>query len=218
MQQICHNKHVFLSISFYLQDFIKAFDFVNWDALLYKLKQKGVCGNFLNVLKNMFEKATNKVKWQGLLSNSFQCPYGVLQGGIISPKLFNEYLSDIGNTLSSEAGVYLDELLFYYLLYADDLVLFSETEIGLQTQLNMLQQYCQKWHLILSLPKTKIMIFNKRNYIPQIYFDNQLLEFVSQFKYLGIIFDSNKKQILHSTPSYLADQANRGLSCSLKMY
>ena len=82
----------------------------------------------------------------------------------------------------------------------------------------MLMQYCQKWHLIVSLPKTKIMVFNKRNYVPHILFNNNLLEVVSQFKYLGVIFDSQKRQVLQSTPSYLAEQANRALFCSMKMY
>ena len=199
-------------------DFTKAFDYINREALLYKLKQRGISGAFLNILRNRFNKSTVKVKWHGLLSEGFRNSSGVFQGGIMSPKLFNEFLSDIGESLRTDVGIYLDELLCCYLLYADDLVLFSDTEEGLQAQVNMLFQYCKKWHLIVSLSKTKIMVFNKRNCVPHIYFDNNLLEVVQQFKYLGFIIDSNAKQALKSTAPYLAEQARKALFSSLKMF
>ena len=47
------------------------------------------------------------------------------------------------------------------LLYADDLVITSEDEHGLQTALNHLKTYCVKWNLEINTKKTKIMIFNK---------------------------------------------------------
>ena len=158
------------------------------------------------------------MKWQGLLSESFSSSFGVLQGGIISPKLFNEYLSDIGEFLREDVGIYLDELLCYYLLYADDLVLFSDTESCLQAQVDMLLRYCKKWHMIVSLSKTRVMVFNKRNCTPSIYFDNQLLEVVQQYKYLGIIFDLRSKQALRQTPHYLAEQAHKAIFSSLKLF
>ena len=199
-------------------DFTKAFDFINRDALYYKLKLRGINGNYLDVIKNMFKKAKNRVRWQGQLTDNINSVFGVLQGGIISPKLFNEYISDIGTYLSKESGIYLDELLLYYLLYADDLVLFADSENGLQTQLNMLFSYCQKWHFIVSLPKTKVMVFHRRQAVPQIYFDNQLLEVVKTFKYLGVTFDSSSKHPLSSSYLYLAEQARKALFSSLKLY
>lgn len=43
-------------------DFTKAFDYVNREALFYKLIQRGISGDFLNFIRNMFKKAQNKVK------------------------------------------------------------------------------------------------------------------------------------------------------------
>ena len=48
------------------------------------------------------------------------------------------------------------------LLYADDLVLCSQTPEGLQTLLNDRGKYCSKWHLIVNRTKSKIMILNKK--------------------------------------------------------
>ena len=46
-------------------------------------------------------------------------------------------------------------------MYADDLVILSENSSGLQTALNKLKTFCDKWHLTINLKKTKILIFNK---------------------------------------------------------
>ena len=94
-----------------LKIFTKAFDYVDYGALFYKLRQRDISGNYLNVLRNMFGTSKNKVKWQGFLSESMNCSHGVLQSGIISPKLFNECLSDIRDHITDEIGIILDELL-----------------------------------------------------------------------------------------------------------
>ena len=47
------------------------------------------------------------------------------------------------------------------LMYADDLIIISESKEGLQKQLNKLNEYCKKWKLEVNIKKTKIMIFNR---------------------------------------------------------
>ncbi len=49
------------------------------------------------------------------------------------------------------------------LLYADDLVLLSPTEEGLQDSLNLLEDFCQSWALTVNLQKTRAMMFQKRS-------------------------------------------------------
>ena len=46
-------------------------------------------------------------------------------------------------------------------MYADDLVIMSQSAVGLQNALNKLNSYCLKWKLTVNVTKTKIMIFNK---------------------------------------------------------
>ena len=48
------------------------------------------------------------------------------------------------------------------LMWADDIILMSETKEGLQNCLNNLNEYCQKWKLEINLKKTKSMIFREK--------------------------------------------------------
>ena len=47
------------------------------------------------------------------------------------------------------------------LLYADDIVIMSETEEGLKHGLFLLENYCDRWKLTVNATTTKVMIFRK---------------------------------------------------------
>ena len=47
------------------------------------------------------------------------------------------------------------------LLYADDVILLSQNEVGLQKCLKKLKSYCADWCLEVNLDKTKILVFNR---------------------------------------------------------
>ena len=61
-----------------------------------------------------------------------------MQGEICSPLLFAFFISDIENSLqeNADAGITLDQLSLYLILFADDAVLFSDTPEGLQLSLD----------------------------------------------------------------------------------
>ena len=72
--------------------------------------------------------------------------------------------------------------LFYNSLYADELALFSVSRGPLQRQLECLSSFFKQWHLIVNLPKTKIMLFTKRNRLNHFTFDGKPLKIVQGFK------------------------------------
>ena len=127
-------------------DFTKAFDYIDRSALYYKLLSRGIHGNLLNVIKSMFSKAECRVKWDSCISEILKSEFGVLQGGMLSPKLFAEFLQDISKSFDQGQGIPVDTLLIVYWLFADDLVLFSDSANGLQKQLTALYKYASLWH------------------------------------------------------------------------
>ncbi len=47
------------------------------------------------------------------------------------------------------------------LLFADDLLMISDTVNGLQKKLNVLQKYCLKWNLTVNMYKSKVVVFKR---------------------------------------------------------
>ncbi len=201
-------------------DFTKAFDYVNRSALYYKLVKRGVKGKLLNIICSMYEKATCRVKWKGSLSDKkINSQYGVLQGGMLSPHLFTEFLSDLGEYLDSRCGTVLSDKIIRYILFADDLILCSDTPDGLQSLLNGLYEFCQNWHLIVSLAKTNVLLFhhNKNIPTPSFSFGNENIEIVSDYKYLGTIVTTDHRNIFHKNFENLHLKANKAIF-ALNMY
>ena len=83
--------------------------------------------------------------------------------------------------------------MYFLLLYADDAVIFSETPTGLQSGINELQKYCERWKLTLNTTKSRIVVFRKGNRPVsfQWKYDEDNLESVSKIKYLGLMISSN---------------------------
>ena len=82
------------------------------------------------------------------------------------------------------ASRYWVNKVFFILLYADDIVIFSYSAEGLQNGLNYLEVYCKRWKLMVNTSKTKIMVFRKGGTLPrnlEFLFDNNILEIVSNF-------------------------------------
>ena len=86
-------------------------------------------------------------------------------------------------------------IIIAHLLYADDPVLLATTAEGLQSQLHNLYSYCQKWHLIVSMTKTNVMIFNakKKHKISTFSYNNEVVEMEDSYKYLEFLICSNYK-------------------------
>ena len=172
-------------------DFTKAFDYMNRKALINKLFKRNVSGNFLNLLKSMFSKSKTRLNWGKDFSMPFISCFGVIQGGVLSPQLFNKFSRDLCDYLDSECGVKLDKKLLLYLLFADDLILFSHSAKGLQKQLNCLSKYCAKWHLIVN-----VVIYNSAYALRNCVFKygDEFFKIINTYKYLSMVL--KQKQII----------------------
>ena len=173
-------------------DFSKAFDSIPRDTLFLKLTKIGVCGKFFNILKNLYRNDSCQVKLEDGLTKSFLTNQGVKQGCILSPLLFNIYLSDLTRQIGGEnckpLKIHASNPISC-IIWADDIVLLSETEEGLQCMLNHLSEYTKINGMKINSDKTKSMIFNKSGKIFRRTFTvgNERIFTTSSYKYLGFL-------------------------------
>ena len=142
-------------------DFAKAFDLINRHILFYKIMKSGWHGPVIDTLRNLYGKTSFRVKSKGWVSSIILSKLGVNQGGGASGSLFRKYMCDLESYLSSSHGVCINGEIIAHLLWADDLLLLSDTFHGLQAQLDRLGKFCHNNHMIVNEMKTKFMVFGK---------------------------------------------------------
>ena len=145
-------------------DLRKAFDVVNRTALFAKLSKYNihVQGNCLQVLKIIYKEVYYSVKLPEGLTHKISSTVGLKQCCILSPTLFSLYINDLVDMFDSTCNpVELQNGKLSCLLYADDIVLLSESANGLQNCIDKLEYFCKKWNLSVYLNKTNVLIFNK---------------------------------------------------------
>ena len=181
--------------------------------MFQKLIKYGIRGKFLTVLHNLYSNDKACIKINKKLSGAFSVDIGVRQGCILSSLLFNILMADVPKILDelcSKISI-TSNFKINSLLWADDLLLVSDSEEGLQSILNTLDKYCTANELLINSEKTKCMIFNKTGRLlrNRFFLGNVKLENVRVYKYLGLIF----------TPSGEIRSALEDLKCrALKAY
>ena len=140
---------------------------------------------------------------------------GVIQGGVISPLLFNIFLEDLPSYLNNDYGAKVGDIKIDHILQADDLALISETKSGLQQLIKGLEKFCQRWHIEINIEKTKVIIFNKRLIVVpsdlDFFINGQKIEESNSYKYLGT-FISNKNDRYSENFSYIRNKAMRSIA------
>ena len=63
----------------------------------------------------MLLKSSSRVKWNGKISKPIKNRHGVIQRGDLSPKLFNEFLQDLGKYLNTKYDLKIGDIYLAYL-------------------------------------------------------------------------------------------------------
>ena len=133
---------------------------------------------------------------------------------VYPPLLFSLFLNDIQEQfiLSGFDGIDLNMFKMFMLLYADYIVIFSNTAEELQYGLNLLSEYCAKWKLKVNVLKSKILIIRAGGLLPKklsFSYDGEVLEIVKSFKYLGIVLTAGGS--FSEAQNTLAGQAQKAI-------
>lgn len=97
-------------------------------------------------------------------------------------------------------------------MYADDMVIFAQSAADLQSMLNTLENYTEKWSLTVNVNKTKIMVFRNGGILrtEDVWFYKcEQIEVVNSFCYLGLLLNYNGK--FHVTQKQLSLQCMKAL-------
>ena len=137
------------------------------------------------------------VKLNSSITGTSNYNRGVRQMCVLIPALFNLFLNDLPLQLNcSEVDHFLlpDGTKLSCLLYADDLLLLSHSQQGLQNSLNSLSTFCEQWKMQVNLKKTKIIVFRKKcrkSFNPSFSYKKDVIQKVNDYTYLGIKITSS---------------------------
>ena len=189
----CFNKKTY-TIAIFL-DLRKAFDTVNKDILIYKLNLLGFRGISNQFLNSYMTDRKQYVDVDGYISEMQNISVGVPQGSVLGPLLFNLFINDITAAIDCKKVLFADDGVFYITEATFDLCVER-----VKLVLKQLSEYLTNNKLVPNTDKTKLMLITARyvKNLPDIYFNNDKLEWVSNIKYLGIILD-NKLNFTHQS-------------------
>ena len=144
---------VFLDIS-------RAFDRVWHEGIIFKLRQMGVEGHALNILKSFLENREQRVVLDGQSSDWGSVEAGVPQGSILGPLLFLVYINDLTEVVESDINIFADDTFIFHIIDQ-----FS-TQI-LNSDLEKITTWANQWKMSFNPDITKqaieIIFSNKHN-------------------------------------------------------
>ena len=193
-------------------DLKNAYTLTSKAALLTKMCDMGFRGRLMYFIQSYLDDRTFQVR-NGVLSDIFEQENGLVQGGVISPILFNIMINDIFQDVPNDVS---------RAIYADDCALWIQgrhiTPLinKMQDALNTVSAWTDRWGLLFSPHKCNAVIF--RRYmkareianIPNLYIYGQPMPYTDTVKYLGIIFDSRLN--LNTMMKYVKAKAVKRIS------
>ena len=195
-------------------DLRKAFDSISHHLLWSKLKALNLDPQILKLLQSYYSKSRSCVQGSQGCTKFFATEKGVKQGCNLSPLLFSLYIHDLPKHLHSSE----DKLPYFpstCLLFADDIVLFTDDPRKLQNQINSLHLYCWHKYLEINSDKTKILVFGQKSTSVTDSWEigSKSLEIVNKYKYLGtwLCWNCDYKECV----SQINKKANKSL-CNLQ--
>jgi exonuclease III len=185
-----------------LLDLSAAFDTIDHEILFNRMEKRcGFKGNVLKFLKSYLSKRKQKVVIDDKESSTKDLKYGVPQGSVLGPILFNIYLAPLGNLIRKHG--------LQYHIYADDTQLYIafsplDKDKGAKAKLNMekcisiIKDFLLENRMKLNDSKTEFLIMGTANKLKNVNFDDikigqVQIKAVKKAKNLGVMYDCEGK-------------------------
>ena len=189
-------------------DVEKAFDRVWHNGLLYKMIKLKFPLTLIKTVRSFLSERTFSVFIKGQFSETKEIKYGVPQGAVLSPTLYNIFTHDIVRETTNKIALFADDTALYH---------SSENSADIVTHLQhtgrKVQQYMDKWKINLNRQKTQALFITNRysRQLPRgnLKFLDENIKWESEAKYLGMIID--KRATLKQHVDYVTDRAHTAL-------
>lgn len=181
-----------------LLDLSAAFDTVDQDKLLNMLHYDiGITGTVYKWFHSFLKGRSQRVKVNNSYSDPTSLDYGVPQGSVLGPPLFNIYVRSFYSyvqALSYDVEGFADD----HQLYKMFLPTFQSHVLGstINSCLQSVAEWMNEYFLKLNGPKTKILVLAPPSIMPLIeihgiFMENKYMTFVRSAKNLGVWLDEN---------------------------
>ncbi|CAK1544678.1 unnamed protein product [Leptosia nina] len=185
-------------------DIKAAFDNAWWPAVFARLRHYDCPSNIYYILLSYVQNRTVGIDFSDI-SATKTMSRGCVQGSVCGPTMWNLIMDELLD-IDLPTGCHIQA-------YADDVLLITHSTSlsDLQTITNNALDLIYNWGSNVKLrfgpDKTTLTAFTNRANSVSVIMNNVQLEFVSSFKYLGIIIDNKFKFTLHST--YIIEKAKK---------
>jgi hypothetical protein len=181
----------------------KAFDSLNHDLLLDMLVAHKVCANSLTWFRSYLSGREICTKIGECFSRPLPLSYGIPQGSVFSPLLFNLYTSDMISCVENcSLTTFIDDTTISVSFYPKDVIWGLE---AVKCDLKNLLRWSSFRSMQMNPLKTKLILFGTKNMLGKlptdlsIEFCGQRLCAVDSVKYLGVILDKSLTMQDHIT-------------------
>ena len=137
-------------------DYEKAFDSIQHKAVFRALQRYDVQEKYINILKETYRGGTGQIRTE-TPSKKINIMKGVRQGDTLSPAMFTSAMKEIFKRINIKTGVKINGERLSNLRFADDIILFAESEEHLENLLKDLNEEGKRDELKMNKKKTKIM-------------------------------------------------------------
>ena len=151
------------------------------------MKKYNTSTNLIQVIKNLYNKATSAVLFNSSIGDWFRTTAGVRQGCLLSPTLFNIFLERITTDAleDHEGTVSTGGRTITNLRFADDIDGLAGEEEELANLVECLDKDSTACGMEISAEKTELLTNNTSGVNTIIKVNGQKFETVTSFKYLG---------------------------------
>jgi hypothetical protein len=173
-------------------DYYKAYDCSARDRVMGSLATKGITGKLHKMIASLINNNQKRAKTAYGYTTPVSSKFGLLQGGKMSPILFNILIDEVLERIQKEKlGVLLSSGAAYHLPaigYADDIVLIAPSRGNLQKMLSLIEEESLNRHLMLNVTKCGTMSFETTQVVQHalVTSEGEPIQEVDSYKYLGV--------------------------------